>query len=156
MRRLAFDQLGGFNTSYSPPGQPGIGFDHEFIGRLWQAGWHSAVLCPSRATVFRNGCGGKGSATNLSARNTQMVRNRALYHQQFESHAQRIESMVEHAQQSLESSSHLLAHLRRVLHDCIDCEAGGDDLQALKHLALGFDDVDACQTADPNKITYEP
>ena len=44
VRRVALDEVGGFNTSYSKPGQLGIGFDHEFIGRLWQAGWQSAVM----------------------------------------------------------------------------------------------------------------
>ena len=50
--------------------------------RGWSAhvcyGWQSAVMCPSRVTAFRNGCGGKGSATNISARVAQMLRNRDM------------------------------------------------------------------------------
>lgn len=156
VRRRAFDQLGGFNTSYSLPGQVGIGFDHELIGRLWQAGWQAAVICPSRATVFRNGCGGKASAANLSARNAQMERNRALYHHQFAAHADRVEHLVANAQQSLEANQPLLAQLRGTVHGCIDCEVGGDELDALKHRALGFEDTVSCETADPAQITYEP
>lgn len=156
MRRRAFEHLSGFNTSYSLPGQLGIGFDHELIGRLWQAGWQAAVLCPSRATVFRNGCGGKGSAANLSARNTQMERNRVLYHHQFAAHADRIEHLVANAQQSLEANQSLLTQLHGTVRGCIDCEAGGDELQALKHRALGFEDASSCETANPARITYEP
>ena len=156
MRRRAFEELGGFNMSYSQPGQVGIGFDHELVGRLWQVGWQAAVVCPSRATVFRNGCGGKGSAANLSARNAQMVRNRALYHQQFARHAERIEDLVAQAQRSLQDDVALLAQLRRTVRGCIDCEAGGEELRALKHRALGFEDASSCRTADPRKIAYEP
>jgi hypothetical protein len=156
MRRVAFDEVGGFNTSYSKPGQLGIGFDHEITGRLWQAGWQAAVVCPSRVTAFRNGCGGKGSATNLSGRATQTVRNRGMYRQQFEAHAERIEGMVARAQDSLEGDKQLLAQLRTTVHGCVDCEGSGADLQALKHRSLGFEDSSACPTADATKIAYEP
>ena len=156
MRRRAFEELGGFNMSYSLPGQAGIGFDHELVSRLWQVGWQAAVVCPSRATVFRNGCGGKSSAANLSARNAQLVRNRALYRQQFAKHAEGIDRLVAQAQRSLEGDEALLAQLRRTVRGCIDCEAGGEELRALKHRALGFADASYCRTADPRKITYEP
>lgn len=156
VRRVAFDEVGGFNTSYSKAGQLGIGFDHEFIGRLWQAGWQSAVMCPSRVTAFRNGCGGKGSATNLSARAAQMLRNRDIYRQQFEAHAEKIEGMVTSAQESLIGDKQLLAQLGAVVNRCVDCEGSGDDLDALKYRSLGFDDTSACPTADVTKIVYEP
>ena len=35
VRKAAFDAVGGFNASYSLPGQLGVGFDHELVGRLW-------------------------------------------------------------------------------------------------------------------------
>lgn len=156
VRRVALDEVGGFNTSYSKPGQLGIGFDHEFIGRLWQAGWQSAVMCPSRVTAFRNGCGGKGSATNISARVAQMLRNRDMYRQQFEAHAEKIEGMVARAQESLMGDKQLLAQLGAVVNRCVNCEGSGDDLHALKYRSLGFDDTSACPTADVTKLAYEP
>ena len=59
-------RLGGFNLSYSPPGQPAIGFDAEFTARAWLAGYYAGLLCPSNLTAFRNGCGGKGTASSAA------------------------------------------------------------------------------------------
>merc|ERR1712087_653600 len=152
VRKSAFDELGGFNTSYSEPGQLGIGFDHELIGRLWLAGWQAAVMCPSRATAFRNGCGGKGSAVDLLKRKAQMAANRAKYTQQFQSRAAEIEQAVSNAQESLMFNATLLGKLSKVVRNCIDCEAGGDSLSALKERSLGF--AEACPTADAKDIVY--
>jgi len=32
-------KLGGLDYSYSKPGEPGIGFDHDICYRAWQNGW---------------------------------------------------------------------------------------------------------------------
>jgi hypothetical protein len=96
VRASAFRALGGFNLSDSPRGAPGMGFDAEFVARLWLSGWQAAVACPSRRTALRNGCGrlagaaagGNGSqAGSLGGRaekNRMGNRNLALYQRQFD------------------------------------------------------------------------
>ena len=156
VRKAAFDAVGGFNASYSLPGQLGVGFDHELIGRLWLAGYTAAVACPSRATHFRNGCGGKGTAADPAARRAQTRRNQRLYTAEFAPHAARIEAAVARAQRALVRDEGLLTKLRGVLRGCIDCEpqAGdADSLQALQSRSLGF--AEACPTADPKSIHFE-
>jgi glycosyltransferase involved in cell wall biosynthesis len=38
LRRCVYEQLGGFDRSFSPPGEPGITFEAEFCYRAWRHG----------------------------------------------------------------------------------------------------------------------
>jgi hypothetical protein len=43
VRRDAYGQLGGFDTAFSAPGEPGITFEADLCYRAWLAGWQVAV-----------------------------------------------------------------------------------------------------------------
>jgi hypothetical protein len=43
IRRDIYGQLGGFDTAFSSPGEPGITFEADFCYRVWLAGWQVAV-----------------------------------------------------------------------------------------------------------------
>lgn len=43
LRRRIFDELGGFDLRFSPPGEPGITFDAEFCYRAWRHGYQVAL-----------------------------------------------------------------------------------------------------------------
>ena len=178
VRRDVFKRLGGFNTSYSPRGQMGIGFDHELIGRIWREGLEAAVVCPSPATVFRNGCGGKGTAARVEQRKRIQHTNQRLYTAQFMPHALEVETAVAAAQTRLLRDRRRLRMLRHVFPDCVDCEAGAAAAAAVlaaasaaalagrgpppmmnawwvANLSLGFDKEHACPTANITRITFE-
>ena len=54
MRRSAFVALGGWNESYSLPGEPGLGMESELVARLWINGWSAGVACPTARALWRN------------------------------------------------------------------------------------------------------
>jgi hypothetical protein len=43
VRRDVYSQLGGFDTTFSSPGEPGITFEADLCYRAWLAGWWVAV-----------------------------------------------------------------------------------------------------------------
>jgi hypothetical protein len=43
VRRRVFDELGGFDPRFSPPGERGITFEAEFCYRAWQHGYRVAL-----------------------------------------------------------------------------------------------------------------
>jgi len=69
-RAAAFQQVGGFNLSYSGPGEPGIGFETEISLRLWLRGWQSAIM---DCGEFQRGIGGHGT---LSSEGKRQLRKR--------------------------------------------------------------------------------
>lgn len=44
LRKRVFDQLGGFDLRFSPPGEPGITFESEYCYRAWDAGYQVALV----------------------------------------------------------------------------------------------------------------
>lgn len=124
VRRSVFQELGGFNLSYSRPGFPGIGFDGEFSARAWLGGHEAAVLCPSLSTTFRNGCGGKGTAREgavTSIRNHNERENKRRFLAQFGDVTERIEAQIERAQSALVADTSRLSRLRSLFPDCLAC-----------------------------------
>lgn len=57
-RRQPFLELGGFDTAFSAPGEPGILFDHDVSFRAWLGGWHVGVYGPA---PFEKYVGGQGT-----------------------------------------------------------------------------------------------
>ena len=43
LRKSVYEKLGGFDLSFSPPGEPGITFEAEFCYRAWRHG-HQVAL----------------------------------------------------------------------------------------------------------------
>lgn len=43
LRRRIFDEIGGFDLRFSPPGEPGITFEAEFCYRAWRHGYQVAL-----------------------------------------------------------------------------------------------------------------
>ena len=43
IRRSVFEELGGFDLRFSPPGEPGITFEAEYCYRAWQHGYQVAL-----------------------------------------------------------------------------------------------------------------
>jgi hypothetical protein len=43
LRKRVYQQLGGFDPTFSPPGEPGITFEAEFCYRAWRHGHHVAL-----------------------------------------------------------------------------------------------------------------
>lgn len=43
VRRSAYQELGGFDLSFSPPGEPGITFEADLCYRAWERGWEVAL-----------------------------------------------------------------------------------------------------------------
>ncbi len=43
LRKGIFDELGGFDLRFSPPGEPGITFEAEFCYRAWREGYQVAL-----------------------------------------------------------------------------------------------------------------
>ena len=82
VRRQAFQQLGGFNVSYSRPGQMGIGFDFEFTTKLWtwMAGRSGVPFGPDGFPKWLRRQGQRGATYRAAA-----LAGRAfdLYHGQF-------------------------------------------------------------------------
>ena len=98
VRTDAFLALGGFNESYSEPGKPAMGLEHELTARLWEAGYAAAVACPTEASIFRRGCGLRGTWANkesVAARAYASYHNSAQFAAQFdERRAHAIEQRV--------------------------------------------------------------
>lgn len=57
-RRDVLRSLGGFDTRYSGPGEPGILFDHDACIRAWRAGYRVGLYGPP---LFRKYVGGQGT-----------------------------------------------------------------------------------------------
>uniref|UniRef100_A0A7S4FC00 Glycosyltransferase 2-like domain-containing protein n=1 Tax=Chrysotila carterae TaxID=13221 RepID=A0A7S4FC00_CHRCT len=130
VRRKAFLAVGGFNVSYSPRGQPGIGLDAEITAKLWLHGYQAGLLCPALETFFRNGCGGKGTIKTAAAsalRQQQEERNTQTFFNQFSSNARSvIISRVNASYRQLHQDPDRLPALRRVITKCLNCGSATD------------------------------
>jgi len=133
VKRAAFEGLGGFNTSYSQPGNLGIGFDNEFTARVWVSGRMAALACPSALTAFRNGCGGKGTTANMRQRVKRWRRakqNEDAFSKEYLSRSARIEAQAAAAQGLLSANSTLVRSLRLLFPGCISCSTARWDAAA--------------------------
>jgi hypothetical protein len=104
VRRKLFLHIGGFNLSYSRPGELGIGFDAELTGRVIASGEHAALVCPSRKTFFRNGCGGKATTATrdkMRRRFLATLNNERMFTMQFQADEPQLLERVRSAQISL-------------------------------------------------------
>lgn len=83
-RRRVLQELGGFDTRFSPPGEPGILFDHDVSIRAWLAGHRVGLYGPP---AFRKYVGGQGTfmfghaaRRRNAAANARQIRDRWAAH----------------------------------------------------------------------------
>lgn len=125
MRRSAFEALGGWNESYSLPGEPGLGMESELVARLWINGWSAAVACPTSQTLWRNSCGGAGTRRTRAARHVRLMRTlrtSRLVSKHLAANAARIEKLVwSHNHELLvgEGAVERRSILRRAWGECV-------------------------------------
>ena len=131
VRKDVFENVGGFNETYSPLGTPGIGFDAEFSGRVVLAGHHVVQACASPLTQWRNGCGGSATTwcrSRALLRQSQLTRNLALYRATIGAHQHELTRRLVDARNELFSNTTLLAALRTLWPDCVaNCSNGRQD-----------------------------
>ena len=129
VRRRLFLEMGGFNQSYSKKGELGIGFDAELTARVVESGADAALVCPSRATYFRNGCGGKATTATTQRQRQRlgvMARNERLFTEQFQANEPQLLAKLLAAQSALSSNASALLALTRLFPNCSKCSARGD------------------------------
>lgn len=98
LRKSIYEKLGGFDFSYSQPGEPGICFESEYCYRAWSEGFYVALL---PMDFNRNSIVGGSTQWDLSKRNSNVKRNKELIHRCYESISQQIKKRVSQANQSL-------------------------------------------------------
>jgi hypothetical protein len=105
IRREAFEKLGGWDHSFSEPGEPGIGFDNELCLRAWMAGYQVAYsFVPFKGPPGHYAVDG-GTALfsgELRARNSEC--NSATIFRRYGPHARRIDQLVAAANAALTGS----------------------------------------------------
>jgi glycosyltransferase involved in cell wall biosynthesis len=106
IRRTAYRELGGWDHTFSAPGEPGIGFDNELCLRAWLGGYQVAYSFvpfkgpPGHYTVD----GGTALFSDgLRARNSE--RNSATIFHRYGPYAKRIDQLVEAANAELAARS---------------------------------------------------
>ena len=140
VRRRLFLHLGGFNLSYSRPGELGIGFDAELTGRVIASGEHAALVCPSRKTFFRNGCGGKGTTATrdkMRRRILAALANERMLTMQFQADEPQLLERVRSAH-IMYSNASIQAALARLFPSCSKCSSD----QSIGEIREAFHEVD--------------
>ena len=116
VRAACYESCGGFDLSFSAPGQAGVGFDEEFGLRAWLNGWQVGYLHqPFKTGIageYEQFAGGTGMYGDPSERTTHDVDNKRKIATTYGKHHDEI---AEYVRQSNAS---------RVIHD------GGDGLPA--------------------------
>ncbi len=87
VRRSTFDELGGFDLRFSPPGEPGITFEAEFCYRAWESGYQVALTdIPVKLETGELGYIFPGGTTlwGNDARKRNEHRNKGLIEERYE------------------------------------------------------------------------
>jgi glycosyltransferase involved in cell wall biosynthesis len=104
IRREAYEQLGGWDHTFSKVGEPGIGFDNELCLRAWVHGWqvgYSFVPFKGPAGHYPQDGGTVVFSKVTRVRNAE--RNAASVWRTYEPHADRIDQLVEAANRAAQS-----------------------------------------------------
>ena len=140
IRQKIFRKLGGFNDSYSEPGKLGIGYDGELTARAVLSGHYAALVCPSRATYFRNGCGGKATTKTNAKQRERVIAghvNEARFMRHFKASEKIVLAKVREAQVALFQNRSIQLALARLFPNCSRCSASrgrGTDFHEVDHL----------------------
>lgn len=104
VRRSAFQELGGFDLRFSPPGEPGITFEAEYCYRAWRGGYEVALtdipvkLATGRQTYILPG---GTSLWGLDARERNERANKELIEELYLEHFEAIQEAVRAANERL-------------------------------------------------------
>lgn len=104
LRREVFDELGGFDLRFSPPGEPGITFEAEFCYRAWRHGYQVALTdIPVKLETGAQGYIFAGGTTLWAndARDRNERANKALIEQLYEHSLPAIRQAVRDANSQL-------------------------------------------------------
>jgi glycosyltransferase involved in cell wall biosynthesis len=107
VRRNVFDELGGFDLRFSPPGEPGIAFEAEFCYRAWQHGYQVALTnIPVKLETGTQGYIFPGGTTlwDNNARDRNERANKALIEQLYEHSLPAIRQAVREANSQLRAA----------------------------------------------------
>lgn len=100
-RRDVFRSLGGFDQSFSKPGQPGVHLDHDICFKAWLAGHHVGL---HDAPDFEIGVGGQGTLMfGAQARSANDKRNFETIKERYADKTEAIERVIERLNGDLRS-----------------------------------------------------
>jgi glycosyltransferase involved in cell wall biosynthesis len=105
IRKLAYERIGGWDHSFSEPGEPGIGFDDELCLRAWLAGYQVAYrFVPFKGPPGHYALDGGTVLFSGARRIENSERNIATVWRTYGPHAERIDQLVEAANAELRGS----------------------------------------------------
>lgn len=95
IRRRAYEQLGGWDLSFSKVGEPGIGFDNELCLRAWVAGYQVGYsFVPFKGPAGHYPADGGTVLFSAEARVKNSERNSATIFRRYTRHARHIDELV--------------------------------------------------------------
>jgi len=101
LRKQHYEALGGWDFSFSQPGEPGICFDNELCLRAWTKGYHVGYsFVPFKGAPGHYSLDGGTMLFSAGVRRRNQVRNQKKVCQMYAEHAQRITRLVSRANRS--------------------------------------------------------
>ena len=102
IRRHSYEQLGGWDYSFSEVGEPGIGFDNELCLRAWLNGYQVGYrFVPFKGPVGHYAADGGTVLFSDGARGRNYLRNSGTIMEVYGRHAGRIDKLVSAANAAL-------------------------------------------------------
>jgi len=98
-RKKAYNHIGGFDYSYSKPGDPGIVFDHELCLKAWLNGWQVGLYEP-KGFIMDIGEGGTKTFSNTD-RGNHKKKNQARFMHTYEGEIEHYYRITEKLNNSL-------------------------------------------------------
>lgn len=98
IRRQHYEALGGWDYSFSPPGEPGIGFECELCLRAWLNGYQVGYsFVPFKGPPGHYALDGGTELFSSAARRTNQLRNHRKIFEMYAKHSRRIDKLVRKA-----------------------------------------------------------
>jgi hypothetical protein len=98
VRKHAYEALGGWDLTFSTPGEPGICFDSELCLRAWLHGYQVGyAFVPFKGPPGQYALDGGTMLFSRGARRRNQVRNQRTIYARYQRHAERIDRLVQDA-----------------------------------------------------------
>jgi len=95
VRKKHYEALGGWDYSFSPPGEPGIGFECELCLRAWLNGFQVGYsFVPFKGPPGHYALDGGTVLFASAARRSNQLRNQSKVFEMYENHRRRIDQLV--------------------------------------------------------------